>query len=406
MTMAHIFAVLAFMLLALALPFVLFLLILTVAALGWRRPKSLELHGAKAPDFVIVIPAHNEESSIVATIRNLKQIDYPLPGKTTILVIADNCTDNTESLAKKEGVTVWARADDVKRAKGYALEYAFDRLEKENAIAWDAAVVIDADTLVEPSLLRCFAWHLGRGGAWMQAYYSVSNPDTSWRTRLLTLAFALFNGVWLLGCDRLGLSVALRGNGMCFARKALRAHPWQAYGLAEDLEFSWWLRIWGQRVRFVAESAVYGEMASSLQQGAMSQRQRWESGRRQLGALFISPLLKSKCIGPLHKLAYLIDLYMPAMAKLALWLAGACVALMATYLTSGPDDPLVLGGLCLLIGMALTLVLYVSSPLVVWHLALRYLLAIFYFPLYVLWKIILFFHKKPTKWVRTPRAGE
>ena len=405
MILPYFFAVSAVALLGMALPFVLLIFFIVVAAMAGRRHLGLVRNATKMFDFIIVIPAHNEEASIASTVRTLKKIDYP-PQRFATLVVADNCTDNTEKIARDEGAIVWPRKDDTKRAKGFALEYAFERLEKENALAWDAVVVIDADTLVDANLLKSFCWHLERGDRWMQTYYSVSNPDSSWRTRLLTLALSLFNGVWLWGSDRLGLSVSLRGNGMCFSREAIRAHPWRAYGLAEDLEFSWWLRIWGERVRFVGESTVYGEMATSREQGAKPQRQRWEEGRRQLRTLFRGALLKSPHVSFLQKIGYFADLYMPALAKLCVWITGAFLALAALRLLSGPHNSLVVAGMGVGLGQVLVLVCYVLSPIFVWRLPIRHFAAIIYFPAYVLWKISLFFQKKPTKWVRTPRVGE
>jgi hypothetical protein len=45
--------------------------------------------------------------------------------------------------------------------------------------------VIDADTTIDPDLLIHFDQALHAGRDWLQAYYTVANPDLSWRTRLL-----------------------------------------------------------------------------------------------------------------------------------------------------------------------------------------------------------------------------
>src|SRR5262249_39063394 len=153
-----------------------------------------------------------------------------------------------------------------------------------------AAVLIDADTNVDPGLLRIFDRALGEGKDWVQGYYTVRNPDASWRTRMMTYAFSLANGVWMLGLDRLGLGVGLRGNGMCFSRRGLRRVPWEAHGLVEDMEFAQILPVRGERVRFEPDARVFGEMVSRGGSGAASQRQRWEVGRRSLRGKFARPL--------------------------------------------------------------------------------------------------------------------
>ncbi len=85
----------------------------------------------------------------------------------------------------------------------------------------DAVVIVDADTTIDPNLLRSFDQALRRGHDWIQAYYTVANPDQSWRTRLMTYAFSLFNGVMQLGQNALGSSAGFKGNGMCFSTRGL-----------------------------------------------------------------------------------------------------------------------------------------------------------------------------------------
>src|SRR4029077_17131138 len=129
---------------------------------------------------------------------------------------------------------------------------------------------------IDPDLLRSFDRAVRQGNDWIQAYYTVANPDESWRTRLNTYAFSLFNGVIPLGQNALGSSAGFRGNGMCFSSRGLRRRPWRSYGLVEDMEYSWTLRVSGEKIRFVREALVYGAMLPSGGQAAADQRRRWE----------------------------------------------------------------------------------------------------------------------------------
>ena len=165
--------------------------------------------------------------------------------------------------------------------------------------------------MVDPGLLPAFDAGLAEGKDWLQGYYTVRNPDASWRTRMMTYAFSLANGVWMLGLERLGLGVGLKGNGMCFSSRGLRRFPWRAYGLVEDMEFALMLRARGERVRFLPEARVFGEMVSRGGPGAASQRRRWEAGRRALRGKFAGPLAGSESIGPYRKVMYLLDLFFP-----------------------------------------------------------------------------------------------
>ena len=88
----------------------------------------------------------------------------------------------------------------------------------------------------------------------------MANPDQSWRTRLMTYAFSMFNGVMQSGQNALGSSAGFKGNGMCFSTRGLRRRPWKSYGLVEDMEYSWTLRVAGEKILFVPDVAVYGAM--------------------------------------------------------------------------------------------------------------------------------------------------
>src|SRR5262249_24441665 len=157
--------------------------------------------------FLIVIPAHNEEGNVQATITSCRAVNYD-PALFRVFVIADNCTDETAGVASAAGASVFERSNDQLRSKGHALDEFFQtqkitETRADGTCEYDAAVVVDADTVVDAGLLTRFSETLAQGADWAQCYYTVRNADASWRTRLLAYAFSLFNGVWLLGQDRL-----------------------------------------------------------------------------------------------------------------------------------------------------------------------------------------------------------
>src|SRR5882672_8297430 len=144
-------ALLALLLTALAVPTVLcagYLLALTL--LSARLP--VPVPSVPRLRFRILVPAHDESAGIAGTVESLLAVDYPRE-LFDVLVIADNCTDDTAARARAAGAVVLERTSETERGKGYALHYAFGRLPEEI----DAAVVIDADTLVSQNLLRAFS---------------------------------------------------------------------------------------------------------------------------------------------------------------------------------------------------------------------------------------------------------
>src|SRR4051794_5000600 len=168
--------------------------------------------------FDVVVPAHDEEAGIAATLRSLRAVAWP-PDRFRVLVVADNCSDRTAAIAEAEGARVLRRDDQAHIGKGWALRLAFRRSLEEGRA--DALVVVDADTLVSTNLLRAFAARLAQGALAVQADYRVRDPLSSPRRSLAAVAFGAFHALRSRARERLGLSCGLRGNGMCFSRQAL-----------------------------------------------------------------------------------------------------------------------------------------------------------------------------------------
>ncbi len=249
------------------------LLLLGAAAARRRHPAP---GGAEEPRFIVLVPAHNEEVGIAATLASLRALDYPRD-RYEVVVIADNCDDRTAPLARAAGATVLERTDPALRGKGHALAWALGRLLPARPDA-DAIVFLDADCQVSPNLLRALAARLVSGAAAVQADYVVANPGASWSSGLRFAAFALNNTVAPLGQSALGLSCGLLGNGMAFRRDLLERQPWTAFTLAEDAEYHARLVAAGERVVFAPEARVTSPMPTTLRE-ARQQNLRWEGGK-------------------------------------------------------------------------------------------------------------------------------
>jgi len=378
----------------------------------------------------VVVPAHNEEASIAFTVRSLLAADYPRDC-FQVLVLADNYSDATASIAEREGALVYLRVDLVRRGKGFALEDSFKRIFNDPRFdGVEGFLVLDADSTVMPNFYKEFARKFREGSDFIQCYASVGNRDASMRTRLLTYALSLFNGVYLLGLDRAGLGAHLRGNGMGFSRSGLTRCPWQAASLAEDLEFSWRLRIRGETVRFLKETTIFAEMPSRAKD-SVSQRARWEHGRGLLKKEF-TKLVREAQISPGKRIAWLLDLWMPSLSVLV----GLVITLASfhwapilgtrlgfdfhiPYLSqlelSFPGlgatglpilEFLSIGLSSLMILNLLSLTFYLLSPFWVMNLPLKYLGTFWFAPYYGLWRLGVLLRKKPQEWIRTARERE
>jgi cellulose synthase/poly-beta-1,6-N-acetylglucosamine synthase-like glycosyltransferase len=383
--------IIAVFLFLLALPVLFWAAYLAALTVLSQRPPEPD-YGPPKLKFAVVIPAHDEEAGIETAVRSLQLLDYP-PELFHVVVVADNCTDHTADKALHVGAAVLVRKDPEKRGKGHALKYAFDIL-LEGDEAPDAFVIIDADTSAAPNMLRAFAARLEAGEVAVQAEYSVRNPDASWRTRLMVIALALFHAVRSLARERLGVSVGLRGNGMALSAKVVKEVPHDAFSLVEDLEYGIRLGQAGHRVAYAHDALVVGDMASR-EQGARSQRHRWEAGRFQMAKQYLIPLLreayktKSKLL-----LDLAMDLIVPPLSIVAT--AAFAGAVLSLALTSWAWIPWMLSIGCIAV--------YVVRGVIVSGAGWRGFVDLAYAPVYVGWKLTLpLTSKKDKDWVRTER---
>ncbi len=229
--------------------------------------------------FVVLIPAHDEQAGISATLASLASSCYP-SDNVRIVVIADNCTDRTAGRARDAGAEVWERNDSAKRGKGFALIWALQRLQVERGDS-DAVVVLDADCLVSSNMLGAMDARMRGGARAVQVRYMVGNPSASHASALRYAAFALMDTVRPMGKQRLGLSCGLFGTGMGFTTDLLERAPWTATGLVEDFEYHMRLVDSGERAEFAAEAWISSAMPVSFGQSS-DQQARWEQGKLQL----------------------------------------------------------------------------------------------------------------------------
>jgi cellulose synthase/poly-beta-1,6-N-acetylglucosamine synthase-like glycosyltransferase len=404
LTIVIFIALAALLLLNLAV-FPYFLFLLTTALAAVFSKDSRRILGEPASRFLIAIPAHDEESGIATTVRSCRGANYP-SAKFDVLVIADNCSDRTSTLALAAGARVVERFDPTNKSKGYAIEYLMNSLIESGELqSLDAVVIIDADTKIDPDLLRYFDSDLRAGRDWIQCYYTVANPDQSSRTRLMTYALSLYNGVVPFGLNTLGLSAGFKGNGMCFSTRGLRRIPWRSYGLVEDMEYSWTLRLAGEKIHFERGAAVYGAMVRSGGEAAASQRRRWEFGRNEMRRRFLGPFLRKQGLSPLERLASIMELTIPPMIWVFL-IYVTMFALNAAALVAPAVQalPVVWGALIAFqVVITVALGLYAVAPFLAMRLPLRYASSLALLPVYLGWKVLVSRAGRPDQWVRTAR---
>lgn len=352
--------------------------------------------------FDILVPAHNEAAGIAKTVVSLLAMEYPRE-KFRVMVIADNCSDDTAVRARAAGATVLERHDLSQRGKGYALALGYSTSLGESFA--DAIVVVDADTSVSANMLSAFSARFEAGAEAVQAEHGVRNASDSWRTRLMVIAYALYHTLRSLARERLGLSCGLRGNGMGFSADLLRKVPPRAFSIVEDIEYGVTLGLEGIRVVYVHEAEVRGDMPISAEASA-PQRERWEGGRTTLVREHVGPLWRAARTTKNGRIALDLaaDLLVPPLTNLAL------------YVTAGLAIATLLAGIGIVTWWAVlpwawsftALVLYVVRGAMLTPTGIRTLLDLFWAPVFAIWKLTVLLRPNRSKgeWVRTTRSDE
>ena len=122
-----------------------------------QRAGLAALVTAKQPHMTAVIPAHNEAATISETIRSLQQQSrYP----DRIIVVCDNCTDNTADLATLAGAEVFFTSGNTAKKAG-ALNQVLTTLLPFLPDD-DQVLVMDADSRLNRRWLELAALMLAR----------------------------------------------------------------------------------------------------------------------------------------------------------------------------------------------------------------------------------------------------
>lgn len=398
-----------------------YLVLLTVASL-WAEQQTKLPSVQPTKKFAILIPAHNEERLLPVLLDSLDHLDYPAQ-LFEVHVVADNCTDQTASIAQGHGVNVYVRSDLNNRGKGPALQWLFERVCQLDAKA-DAFLILDADSSVNTNFLRIMAAHLERGERVIQAYYAVHDPGQSWSSSLRFTAFTVMHYLRPAGRMVLGGSTGLKGNGMVFSSDLYKRYKWSA-SLTEDIELHMRLILDGERVTFAPDAIVSGEMPNTLA-NSESQHDRWERGRVEMRRHYV-PQLVQGCLAEIReghiKQAYLFfDAVMEHLLPPFSVLMGANLLLVLLTIpliflgrVQGGQPLYSVGfrfaesslflSLILLLGQGF----YVITGLKLVHATKDIYMRLLYTPAYLIWKFWQYsrvrFNRGELEWVRTRRNG-
>ena len=263
--------------------FGLALILFVQTVLAWplrRHPRAVAANGPATepsegpmphPKAAVLIPAHNEAAGITATLASILP---QLGAKDRLIVIADNCTDDTAAVARATGVTAIERTDPVLRGKGYALDFGIRHLQADPP---EVVLMFDADCTAGPGCVARLAIDAQRLRCPVQALYIIRATDHSLAARVSEFAQRVRNWVRPSGMRRLGLPCQLMGSGMAFHWSLFARQSVASGHLTEDLQLGLAFARRGLYPVFCPDATV-DSRAVSDREGAAVQRTRWEHG--------------------------------------------------------------------------------------------------------------------------------
>jgi cellulose synthase/poly-beta-1,6-N-acetylglucosamine synthase-like glycosyltransferase len=374
------------------------LLVEVLAALATRAPRQC-LAERPAP-LVVLIPAHNEAGTIAATLASVRA---ELSGSDRLLVIADNCQDDTASVARAAGAEVIERRDSLRRGKGFALDFGIRHLSR--GAPPPIVIIVDADCQLAAGSLDALARRCNETGRPTQArYLMLSPPGAGPLRRIAEFAWLVRNDVRARGLQRLGGPCQLMGSGMAFAWDSVARGQLASGHLVEDLKLGIELAEAGRAPLFCPEARVTSTFPSS-REGVRSQRTRWEHG--YLSVLLTSAprlLARSLARANVDLLALALDLTVPPLALLvlmagAVWAAALALGLLTAWWLALAVGSALLGMIAL--AVLLAWLRFGRQVVALGDLALAGVYVFAKLPLY-----LRFLVRRQHTWVRSRRDGE
>ena len=351
------------------------------------------------PRLALVMPAHNESSIITATLRSIAP---QLTEFDRLLVIADNCVDDTAALARSAGAEVIERSHLQKLGKGYALDYGIRHLEQDPP---EIVIIMDADCRAAPGSIDNLARLCATTARPIQALYLMhASQDAGLKMRIAEFAWIVKNQARPEGLHRLGLPCQLMGTGMAFPWQRISTAKLASGEIVEDLKLGLELTSDGAAPLFCAQALVTSDFPNSSD-GAAGQRTRWEHGHLRLLFTEVPRLLvRSIFRRNIRLLALTLDLSVPPLALLTLLVAAiwcASAALLAFKKATLPISLASADAILLVLAVFLSWHRYGRQTITLGKLALAVVYAFWKIPLYA-----RFLVARQIGWVRSKRNDE
>lgn len=269
----HIFEIILWFVIAGSVFYVVFFAIIS---LFYEKEDRIAIHAAalnnRLNKFLVLYPAYKEDRVIINAVKKFLLQKYP-KDLYTVIVISDHMLPDTNDQLSKLPITLLQPTFE-KSSKAKAMQYAIEHINAE----FDNVVILDADNVVRPDFLSqlnvlCTVYDA------IQCHRCAKNANNDVAV-LDGASEEINNTIFRKAHNRLGLSSALIGSGMCFKYDLFKENVFKLSTAGEDREMEALLLHEGVYIKYASEIHVFDEKVSN-QENFQRQRMRWMTAQVQ-----------------------------------------------------------------------------------------------------------------------------
>ena len=263
---------------------VIYVVFFAIISLFYDKEDYIAAHAAALSNrqcrFLILYPAYKEDRVITNAVENFLLQDYPTT-HYTVAVISDHMQPETNDYLRQLPITLLEPVFE-KSSKAKAMQYAIEMVESGKLQLidgkFDQVVILDADNVVRPDFLSqlnilCTVYDA------IQCHRCAKNADNDVAV-LDGASEEINNTIFRKAHNRLGLSSALIGSGMCFKYDLFKENVFKLSTAGEDREMEALLLHQGVFIKYAPDIHVFDEKVSN-QDNFQRQRMRWMTAQVQ-----------------------------------------------------------------------------------------------------------------------------
>ena len=276
----HIIDIILWLLTAFSVAYILFFALVSTL---WKKRvshltlyltgKALAMRRKEYFTYLILYPAYNEDRVIVHSVQTFLGQYYPY-NSFHVAVISDHMKPETNNKLRELPITLLQPVFE-KSSKAKAMQYAMDQIKED----YDFIIILDADNVVESHFLEQLNTECAKGYKAIQCHRCAKNNDNDIAV-LDGVSEEINNTIFRKAHNRIGLSSALIGSGMCFDFQWFKENVYKLTTAGEDRELEALLLQQKVYIHYEPDIHVFDEKVSN-KDNFQKQRLRWMTAQIQ-----------------------------------------------------------------------------------------------------------------------------